>query len=190
MIRKEEIVERIRESIRVKTSMEGQVETIRQMADQWIGSLRAGGKIIFFGNGGSAADSQHMAGELAGRFYKKRPGLGATALTVNTSSLTAIGNDFGYDKVFVRQLEGYAKAGDVAVGLSTSGKSESVLVALRKARAMGLHTGGFTGRGGGALPPLVDLCLRIDSDETPRIQEGHILAGHIICELVEREMFP
>ena len=190
MIRSEEIVERIRESIRVKTALEEHVDTIRQMADQWIGSLRGGGKILFFGNGGSAADSQHLAGELSGRFYKKRPGLGAVALTVNTSSLTAIGNDFGYDKVFVRQLEGFAKAGDVAVGLSTSGKSESVLVALRKARAMGLHTCGLTGRGGGSMPSLVDLCLHIDSDETPRIQEGHILAGHIICELVERELFP
>jgi D-sedoheptulose 7-phosphate isomerase len=190
MIRSEEIVERIRESIRVKTSMEGQVETIRKIAEQWISALHGGRKIIFFGNGGSAADSQHLAGELAGRFYKKRPGLGAVALTVNTSSLTAIGNDFGYDKVFERQLEGFAKAGDVAVGLSTSGKSESVLAALRKARGMGLHTCGFTGRGGGGMPSIVDLCLHVDSDETPRIQEGHILAGHIICELVEREMFP
>lgn len=190
MINSEEILERIRESIRVKSSLESEIETIRKMAEQWISALGEGKKIIFFGNGGSAADAQHLAGELSGRFYKKRSGLGAVALTVNTSSLTAIGNDFGYDHVFARQLEGFAKAGDVAVGISTSGKSKSVLEALRKARDMGLHTCGMTGRSGGSLPPLVDLCLRIDSDDTPRIQEGHILAGHIICELVERELFP
>lgn len=190
MIREAEIIERIRESIRVKTTLEREAGLLRQMAEQWIASLSAGGKILFFGNGGSAADAQHMAAELSGRFYKDRPGLAALSLTVNSSTLTAVGNDFGYDAVFARQLEGLAHPGDVAVGISTSGKSESVLAALRKARSMGLRSSGMTGRSGGALPPLVDLCLKIDSEETPRIQEGHILAGHILCELVEREIFP
>jgi D-sedoheptulose 7-phosphate isomerase len=190
MISDDEILDRIRENARVNASLGAQRDLIRKVAEQWIASLAAGGKILVFGNGGSAADAQHIATELAGRFYKDRPGLAALALSVNTSTLTAIGNDYGYDAVFARQLEGIARSGDVAVGISTSGRSESVLAALRKARAMGLATSGFTGRSGGPLPPLVDLCLRIDSDETPRIQEGHILAGHIVCELVEREMFP
>ncbi len=190
MIRNEEIVERIRESLRVKKELESQADLLRRMAEQWIECLRGGGKILFFGNGGSAADAQHMACELAGRFYKDRPGLAALSLTVNSSTLTAVGNDFGYEQVFARQLEGLARPGDLAVGISTSGKSESVLAALRKARAMGLKTTGMTGRSGGAMPALADLCLRVDSEETPRIQEGHILAGHILCEMVEREVYP
>lgn len=190
MIGNDEIVQRIRESIRVKAALEPQADLLRRMAEGWIASLRGGGKILFFGNGGSAADAQHLACELSGRFYLDRSGLGAVALTVNTSALTAIGNDFGYDHVFARQLEGFARAGDVAVALSTSGRSPSVLLALEKARALGLVTHGFTGRGGGGMPQLCDLCLHVDSEETPRIQESHILAGHVICEMVEREMFP
>jgi D-sedoheptulose 7-phosphate isomerase len=190
MIGNEEIIARIRESLRVKTAMESQADLLRRMAEQWIECLTAEGKILFFGNGGSAADAQHLACELAGRFYKNRPGLAALSLTVNTSTLTAVGNDFGYEQVFARQLEGLARPGDVAVGISTSGKSESVLAALRAARSMGLKTNGMTGRSGGPLPALVDLCLRVDSEETPRIQEGHILAGHIICEMVEKEIYP
>lgn len=190
MIRNDEILDRIRENARVNASLESQADLIRRIAEQWLASLRGGGKILVFGNGGSAADAQHIATELSGRFYKDRPGLAALALTVNTSTLTAVGNDYGYDAVFARQLEGIGRSGDVAVGISTSGRSESVLAALRKARTMGLATTGLTGRSGGTFPSLVDLCLRIDSEETPRIQEGHILAGHIVCELVEREMFP
>jgi D-sedoheptulose 7-phosphate isomerase len=190
MIGNEEIVARIRESMRVKEAMESQADLLRRIAEQWIECLMGGGKILFFGNGGSAADAQHLACELAGRFYKDRPGLAALSLTVNTSTLTAVGNDFGYDQVFARQVEGLARPGDVAVGISTSGRSESVLAALRKARSVGLKTTGMTGRSGGAMPAIVDLCLLVDSEETPRIQEGHILAGHIICELVEREIYP
>jgi D-sedoheptulose 7-phosphate isomerase len=190
MIRNEEILDRIRESVRVQTALESQADLLRRMAEAWIGALRAGGKILFFGNGGSAADAQHMACELSGRFYLDRAGLAAVALTVNTSALTAIGNDFGYDHVFSRQLEGLARPGDVALALSTSGRSPSVLLALEKARALGLVTQGFTGRAGGGMPQHCDLCLHVDADETPRIQEGHIVAGHIICEMVEREMFP
>ncbi len=190
MIDDKDVLDRIRENARVNASLSQEAGTIRAIAEAWVTGLKRGGKILLFGNGGSAADAQHIAAELSGRFYKDRPGLAALALTVNTSALTAIGNDYGFDAVYVRQLEGIARPHDVAVGISTSGKSESVLATLRKARAIGLATHGFTGRSGGALPSLVDLCLRIDSDETPRIQEGHILAGHIICELVEREMFP
>lgn len=190
MIKSEEIVERIRESMRVKAALEPQADLLRRIAEQWIDCLRGGGKILFFGNGGSAADAQHLACELAGRFYKDRPGLAALSLTVNTSTLTAVGNDFGYEHLFARQLEGLARSADVAVGISTSGNSQSVLNALRKARSIGLKTTGLTGRSGGPLPALVDLCLRVDSDDTPRIQEAHILAGHIICEMVEREIYP
>jgi D-sedoheptulose 7-phosphate isomerase len=190
MIGNDEIGGRIREHIRVSAALESQSDLLRRIAEQWEGALRAGGKILLFGNGGSAADAQHMAAELMGRFYKTRPGLPALALSVNTSAVTAIGNDFGYGEVFSRQLGGIGRPGDVAVGISTSGRSESVLAALRLARSMGLGTTGFTGRSGGEMPPLVDICLMIDSDDTPRIQEGHILAGHIICEFVEREMFP
>lgn len=189
MSRKEEILARIRESARVGSALEEDADLLERIAGTWVASLKAGGKVLFFGNGGSAADAQHLACELAGRFYKDRPGLAAIALTVNTSTLTAIGNDFGYDAVFARQLDGLARRGDVAVAISTSGKSESVLAAIRKAREIGLETVGFTGRSGGSLPGLVDLCLQIDSDDTPRVQEGHILAGHIICELVEKEVF-
>jgi D-sedoheptulose 7-phosphate isomerase len=190
MIHEQEILDRIREGARVNKALESQAGLLAKIAEQWIACLRGGGKILFFGNGGSAADAQHMAAELSGRFYKDRPGLAALALSTNSSAVTAIGNDFGYDAVFARQLDGLARPGDVVVGISTSGKSESVLAALRKARGMNLHSTGMTGRGGGELPSIVSLCLRIDSDDTPRIQEGHILAGHIICELVEREIFP
>lgn len=189
MIQDKEILGRIQESIRVKSSLESQVELIRKIAEQWISALKGGGKILLFGNGGSAADAQHLACELAGRFYIERRGLPAIALTVNSSSLTAIGNDYGYDHVFARQLEGLATAKDVAVGISTSGSSASVLQAVRTARSIGMASCGLTGRGGKGFASLVDLCLMIDSEETPRIQEGHILAGHIICELVEREIF-
>jgi D-sedoheptulose 7-phosphate isomerase len=190
MIHEQDVLDRIRESVRVKTALESQAKLLITIAEQWIACLGGGGKILFLGNGGSAADAQHMAAELSGRFYRERPGLAAIALSTNTSSITAIGNDYGYDAVFSRQLEGLARPGDIVVGISTSGKSESVLAAMRKAREMGLHTTGMTGRSGGAMPSVSTLCLRIDSEETPRIQEGHILAGHIICELVEREIFP
>jgi len=190
MIHNEEIQGRIAESVRVKNALAKQAGLVRQMAEEWIASLKGGGRIIFFGNGGSAADAQHLACELSGRFYKDRPALAAVSLTVNSSSLTAIGNDYGFDSVYSRQIEGFGRAGDVAVAISTSGKSESVLAAARKAASIGMRTHGMTGRHGGHLPGMVDLCLQIDSDETPRIQEGHILAGHVICELVERELFP
>ncbi|MFN8548576.1 MAG: SIS domain-containing protein [Candidatus Eisenbacteria bacterium] len=145
--------------------------------------------MLFFGNGGSAADAQHWACELSGRFYLERKPVPAQALTVNSSNLTAIANDYGYDEVFIRQLEGVGKRGDVAVGISTSGNSVSVIKALKKARELGLVTMGFTGRSGGEMRSLVDHWLGIDSTDTPRIQEGHELAGHLVCELTERALF-
>jgi D-sedoheptulose 7-phosphate isomerase len=189
MIGENEVRERIREAARVSGSLEDQAETIVRMARIVADCLRAGGKVLFFGNGGSAADAQHLACELAGRFYRDRASLPALSLTVNTSSLTAIANDYGYEEVFARQLRGLGRRGDVAVGISTSGTSPNVLRALEAARELGLVTLGLTGRDGGRMAGLADVCLRVDSDETPRIQEAHILAGHILCELVERELF-
>lgn len=189
MMSAEEIRGRIEESIRVKRALLGEADLLLRMAALWRDCLRSGGKVIFFGNGGSAADAQHMVCELAGRFYLERRPAAAVSLTVNTSSLTAIGNDFGFEQVFARQLEGIARAGDVAVALSTSGNSPNVLAALETARRLGLTTVGFAGRDGGTMRGLCDLCLCVDSEETPRIQEGHILAGHIVCELTERELF-
>ncbi len=153
-------------------------------------AMRAGGKLFLCGNGGSAADAQHWAGELVSRFYYDRPGLPAIALTTDTSILTGIGNDYGYERLFARQLEALAKPGDVLFALSTSGRSPNVLVALRTAREMGLRTVGFARGEGGDMGPLCDLLLRVPSASTPRIQEGHEVLGHTICALVEAAMFP
>lgn len=155
-----------------------------------VGSLRAGGKILFAGNGGSAADAQHWAGELVSRFYYDRPGLAAVALTTDSSILTAIGNDYGYDYTFARQVEALGRAGDVLVAISTSGNSPNIVRAAESARARGMRVLGFTGRGGGKLAPLCDTCFRMPSDETPRIQEGHEIVGHLLCALIESEVHP
>ncbi len=189
MIRNEEIVERIRESLRVKTAMESQADLLRRMAEQWIECLRGAGRSSSSATAARPPTRSTWHASWPGASTRTAPA-SPLSLTVNSSTLTAVGNDFGYGQVFARQLEGLARPGDLAVGISTSGNSESVLAALRKARAMGLKTTGLTGRSGGAMPALADLCLRIDSEETPRIQEGHILAGHIIREMVEREVYP
>jgi D-sedoheptulose 7-phosphate isomerase len=144
---------------------------------------------LFAGNGGSAADAQHWAGELVGRFHFNRPGLPAMALTTDTSILTACGNDYGYDYVFARQLEALAVEGDIFFAISTSGNSKNILRAVATAREKGLKVIGFTGLSGGALPALCDICFRPPSDDTPKIQEGHELLGHLICGLIERELF-
>lgn len=159
-------------------------------AESVIASLEAGGTIYFCGNGGSAADAQHMACELAGRFVLERPGLAAVALTTNTSSLTAIGNDYGFDQVFARQLEGLGVPGDVLVAITTSGGSPNVLAAVHAARRLGMTVIGMTGLKGGRFAALCDHALVTPSVSTPRIQEGHIAMGHTLCELVERRMFP
>ncbi len=160
------------------------------VAQACIDALSRGNKILFAGNGGSAADAQHLAGELVSRFNYDRPGLAAFALTTDTSVLTAIGNDYGYERVFARQVEAVGVAGDVFIGISTSGRSPNIVAALQAARAKGLVTVGLTGRGGGLMPELCDHCLRTPSDETPRIQEGHIAMGHTLCWLIERAIFP
>ncbi len=158
---------------------------IAQIASAVAGSLRKGGRVLICGNGGSAADSQHIAAELVGRFKLERRALSALALTTDTSVLTSLSNDYSYDKVFERQVEAHGRPGDVLIGLSTSGASPNVLKALTKAREMRLTTIGFLGRDGGAIRPACDLALVIEGADTPRIQEMHILAAHIVCELVE-----
>ncbi|MBK1656941.1 D-sedoheptulose 7-phosphate isomerase [Paracraurococcus ruber] len=160
------------------------------IVDLCVEALSAGRKLLLCGNGGSAADAQHWAAELVSRFHYDRPGLAAIALTTDSSILTGIGNDYGYDRVFARQVEALGAPGDVLFALSTSGRSDNVLAALRAARAKGLATVGFTGAGGGEMPALCDILLRAPSDATPRIQEAHEVAGHIICAMVERRMFP
>ena len=148
-------------------------------------ALAGGHKILFCGNGGSAADSQHLAAEIVGRFQKERPGMAALALTTDTSILTAIGNDYGYERIFARQVEGLGREGDVLVGISTSGNSGNVLAAIETARTKGIRVIGFTAKGGGKMAGLCDVLLDVPSENTARTQEIHEIMGHIICELVE-----
>jgi D-sedoheptulose 7-phosphate isomerase len=157
-------------------------------ADALVAAYRGGRKALFFGNGGSAADAQHLAAEFVGRYLRERRPLPALALNANSSAVTAIGNDYGYDQVFARQLEALAVAGDVAVGISTSGNSTNVVEGIKCARRLGLFTIALTGASGGQLRELVDALIAVPSDETPRIQECHILAGHALCDAVERAM--
>jgi D-sedoheptulose 7-phosphate isomerase len=147
-------------------------------------------KMLFCGNGGSASDAQHIASELSGKFYNNRPPLYAEALHVNSSFITAVANDFGYDETYARMLEACGRKGDVLVGISTSGDSPNVVKALKKANEIGLTTIGFTGSKGGDMNSICDIIIKVPSDDTPRIQEVHILLGHIICHLIEQEMFP
>jgi D-sedoheptulose 7-phosphate isomerase len=151
--------------------------------------LHSGNKILFFGNGGSAADAQHLAAELSGRFLKERPSLSGWALTTNSSVLTAIGNDYSFEEVFARQVQGIGNSGDIAFAITTSGNSPNVLRAVQVARDKKLVTVGLTGRSGGKLRTAVDHCICIPSDQTPRVQEAHILTGHILCELIEETLF-
>jgi D-sedoheptulose 7-phosphate isomerase len=157
-------------------------------ADAIARSLRTGGKVLFFGNGGSAMDAGHLAAELLGRFRRERRALAAISLADQTAAMTAIGNDYAYDDVFARQVEGLGRPGDVAVALSTSGTSSNVVLALRRARELGLTTVALTGRTGGDLVPVADICVRVPSDDTPRIQEACLHLGHSICELVEASL--
>ncbi len=166
------------------------VEMVATVAGKCSEALRRGNKVLFAGNGGSAADAQHLAGELVSRFAYDRPGLAAFALTTDTSVLTAIGNDYGYEHLFARQVQAVGVAGDVFFGISTSGRSPNILAAMRVAREKGLVTVGLTGRLGGQMPDLCDFLLCIPSDSTPRIQEGHIAMGHAICQIIEATMFP
>ncbi len=182
----------IQESIKVKQALLEDQHLLRQIADvvkEFVAALSHGHKILLFGNGGSAADAQHIAAEFVGRFQMERTPLPALALTVNTSALTGIGNDYAYENVFSRQIEALGSSGDVAVGFSTSGKSPNVLKALAAAKAQGLVTVALTGKFGSRLQEVSRYCLCVPPHQTPRIQESHILIGHIVSHLTERELF-
>ena len=186
------IPQSIAESIAVKQAVLDNpdfLSRIRQAADIIITSLRSGGKVHFCGNGGSAADAQHLAAELSGRYGFDRPPLNAEALHCNTSYLTAVANDYGYEAAFARLLQGTAKEGDVLVAISTSGNSRNILNAIEMSKTMGVKVIAMTGESGGAMRDRADILLNVPSADTPRIQECHILIGHILCELVENEMF-
>ena len=164
-------------------------DAVANVALRIVESLRAGGKVFFFGNGGSAADAQHLTAEFTGRYLRERAALPALALSVNSSSVTAIGNDYGFDLVFARQLDALGKPGDVAVGISTSGNSRNVIRALEIAKSKSIYAVALTGASGGTLRNIADCTICIPSEETPRIQECHILTGHLICEIVESMLY-
>ena len=182
--------ERIRASLAVKEGLLAPepLAEITSAATLVGGALRDGRKLLIFGNGGSAADAEHIAGEFVGRFVAERRALPAIALSVSTSVLTAIANDSSFEDVFARQIEALGQPGDVAFGLSTSGTSANVVAGLRAARERGLRTLALTGRGGGTVRELADVCVHVPADETARIQEGHLLVAHIVCEIAEREI--
>jgi D-sedoheptulose 7-phosphate isomerase len=165
--------------------LKAQAEPISRAAEMMLSALRSGGKVMFCGNGGSAGDSQHLAAELMGRYKRDRAPMAALALTVDTSALTAIANDYAYDQVFARQIRGIGRKGDVLLGISTSGSSANVLSALAAAKDMGIATIGLTGAEGGKMRGFCDLCICVPSSETNHIQEMHIAVGHMICGLVE-----
>ena len=182
----DDITTMIQESMQVKQALLGQTGIIRQIAEAMAEAIRNGHKIMLCGNGGSSADAQHVAAEFVGRFLRERAAWPAMALTTNQAILTALGNDYGYETVFARQVEAFARPGDIVVGISTSGNASNVLQALAVARERGCTTIGFTGQKGSRLKEVSDYCLMAPSASTPRIQEAHILVWHIICELVER----
>ncbi len=187
---KKNIENYIRDSIAAKEDLlKSQVANIENAAKAIIESLRTGKKLLVFGNGGSAADSQHIAAELVGRFKMERKALPAIALTANTSILTAIANDYGYDLVFSRQIEALGVQGDVALGISTSGNSKNVIEALKKARSIGMKTIALSGGDGGSMKSQTDISIIVSTKDTPRVQESHILIAHIICALVEDGIF-
>lgn len=164
-------------------------EKIEKISQIIIDCYKNNGKVVLFGNGGSAADAQHIAGEFVGKYKLERKGLPAIALTTNTSIISAVGNDYGFGRVFERQVESMVDNKDIVIGISTSGNSENVIKGILKAKEKGAITIAFTGRSGGKMKDIVDILLNIPSDNTPRIQEGHITVGHIVCGLVENEIF-
>ena len=183
----EEIRRQLAESARIKQSFSDElIGGIAQFAEKCAAALRSGGKIVFFGNGGSAADAQHLAAELVVRLQTERPGLAALALTTNTSVLTAAGNDYGFERIFSRQIESLVTRQDVLVALSTSGNSPNVVQGVAAGRQRGAFLVALTGNSGGALAGKVDLLLNVPSSEAQRIQEAHITIGHIACSLIER----
>lgn len=184
------IIKAFEESAQVKLSfVRKNVGTIIAAVDLIVDAFHEGNKVMIFGNGGSAADAQHIAAEFVNRFLIERPPLPAVALTTDTSVITSIGNDYNYDQIFLKQIKALGKEGDIAWGVSTSGNSSNVLKALKAAKGMGIKTIGMTGKDGGKMGKMVDLHLNVESDSTPRIQETHITLSHIICELVDIKLF-
>lgn len=165
------------------------IDTIEKVAKECVRLYRGSNKTILAGNGGSAADAQHIAAELVGRYGFDRPSIPSLALTTDTSNLTAIGNDYGYDKVFSRQLEGMGQKGDIFIGISTSGNSVNIINAFESAKARGIMTVALVGRDGGKMGQMADFAIIVPSNSTPRIQESHILIGHILCDIIEKEIF-
>lgn len=187
----EKIKAELKESIEIKNLvLKSLVPQIEKAANWMIEALRAGNKIMFFGNGGSAADAQHLAAEIVGRYRKDRKALPAISLTTDTSILTAVSNDYGFETIFAREIEALAKSGDIAFGISTSGNSRNVLEGLGKAKELGCKTIGLLGCDGGRIAEVVDLAIIVPCRATPRIQESHITIGHILCSLIEQEIFP
>ena len=186
------LISQIQESLNLKQTIlqdKGFLDALEQACSLSLEVYRSGGKLLIGGNGGSAADAQHIAGELVSRFYFDRPALPAIALTTDTSILTAIGNDYGYENLFSRQIEGNGKKGDVFLAISTSGNSPNILKGIEIAKKMDILVIGLTGIAGGQMADLCDVCLKMPSSSTPRIQECHILMGHLICSYIEQELF-
>jgi D-sedoheptulose 7-phosphate isomerase len=186
------ILDQISSSIDVKSLLLNDSELIDLIANAAhviTNAYKAGNKTMLAGNGGSAADAQHIAGEFVSRFYFDRPGIPSIALSTDTSILTAIGNDYGYEKLFERQVQAQGVSGDIFIGISTSGNSPNILKALQECKNKGIFSVGLTGRTGGQMNELCDICIKVPSKETPRIQECHILIGHILCCIVEEELF-
>ena len=179
----------LNENIAVMEGIKELSSIIAEITNEIIKTYQNGKKVVLFGNGGSAADAQHIAAEFVGKFYKERESLPALAFHTNTSVITATANDFGYEYIFERQVSSFVEVGDVVIGLSTSGNSPNVIKGLEKANEKGAVTVGFTGSKPNQIEKIVDYCLKVPSIDTPRIQEGHITIGHIICYLVERELF-
>ncbi len=184
-----EIISILSESIAMKEKLKIQAPLIEKISKEIINTYNNGGKVILFGNGGSAADAQHIAAEFVGKFYKNRESLPALAFHTNTSVVTATANDFGYDTIFERQVSAFVDEGDVVIGISTSGNSPNVVKGLEKAKGLGGITVGLTGAKENQIEKIADYCIKVPSTDTPRIQEGHITIGHIICYLVEKELF-
>jgi len=181
----------VKESLRVKSEFfQNNATLIADTAEKMAQALRDGRKILLFGNGGSAADAQHIAAEFIGRFIPDRMPLAALSLATDSSALTSLGNDYGFNAVFSRQVQALGNTGDIAIGISTSGNSPNVLEAMDVARTKGLLTIGFTGESGGKMNGRADVLFRVPSGMTPRIQETHITLGHVLCELIDRELFP
>jgi len=186
------IKKQIQDSVSIKEMIlkdEIIIQNVAKAAEMVLDCYKSGNKTLLAGNGGSAADAQHIAGEFVSRFYFDRPGIPSIALTTDTSILTAIGNDYGYEKLFERQVQAHGNQGDVFIGISTSGNSQNIVNALIECKEKGVRTIGLTGRKSARMDDLCDVCIKVPSDETPRIQESHILIGHIICCIVEEGLF-